>query len=67
MSILNPAPDVVVGAVGKLVVADGHVLVAAQLDAGRLPKVAHPAAVEDVVVHGDVLLALQLVALLGPD
>ena len=67
MVLLNPAPDVVVGAVGKLVVADGHVLIAAQLDAGRLPKVADPAAVEHVVVHRDVLLALQLVALLGPD
>ena len=67
MSVLNPAPDVVIRTVSKLVVANGHVLVAAQLDAGRLPKVAHPAAVEHVVVHRDVLLAFQLVALLGPD
>ena len=57
----------VVGAVGELVVANGHVLVAAQLDAGRLPKVAHAATVEHVVVHRHVLLALQLIALLGPD
>ena len=60
--LLN-VPDVVVGAPGEVVVADGHVLVAAHLDARRLPEVAHPAPVERVVVDGDVLRAFQLAVL----
>ena len=53
--LLNPVPDVVVGTSCEVIVADGHVLVAAHFDAGRLPEVANPTAVEHVVVHGDIL------------
>ena len=50
------------GGVGEVVVPHGHVVVPADPDAARRPEAAHRAAVEHVVVDGDVPLVVLKVA-----
>ena len=53
--------DSIVGNIGDLIISDSNVMVTANFNTSRLPKVVHSTAIKHVVVNGDVNLTVQVI------